>query len=230
MSTRLTRRGAITLAVAALLTPVLVITASSALLTTTNSALSANSVSTTACSTSAWNTLLTGFGDGTGGTGELTAWNPFDDNGAGLWNGGQNNNAAFATSGWITGNFSTSTTKPTVNSSGALYCSSSTAATLASTSYFQSPGKTNDGSPSGTATTSTWNLSTGTNTLAMWFQTSTATGGVLASLNNSTTTIDRALWVDSTGNVAFGGRNATAGWKISSSGTRPRRRDPCMRR
>ncbi|MCX6459913.1 MAG: hypothetical protein NTZ03_06350, partial [Actinobacteria bacterium] len=219
MSTRLTRRGAITLAVAGFLAPALVITASSALLTTTNTALSANSVSTTACSTSAWNTLLTGFGDGTGGTAELTAWNPFDDNGAGLWNGGSNNNAALATSGLITGNFSTSATKPTVNSSGALYCSSSTAATLASTTYFQSSGKTNDGSPSGTATTSTWNLTTGTNTLAVWFQTSAATGGVLASLASGTTYVDRALWVDSSGNVAFGGRNASAGWSIASSGT-----------
>ena len=199
MSLRLTRRGALALGALALVVPVAVVSTSAAILTDTDASLNANSIGTSACSTSTWDTLVSGLSN-------VTSYMPLG--------GAADTPSSSTPSSSQTGAWTPSSV--TTGAAGALYCGTDTAVTFdADGDKIAAPN---------TVTFSDWRLTSGSDTMALWFKGTSAVAGGLATVSKTGAGgwTDRGLWIETGGYVAFGGggtSTTSTGWSIRSTGT-----------
>ena len=199
MSLRLTRRGALALGALALVVPVAVVSTSAAILTDTDASLNANSIGTSACSTSTWDTLVSGLSN-------VTSYMPL---GGAATTPSSSTPTSSQTGAWTPSSVTTGV-------DGALYCGTDTAVTFdADGDKIAAPN---------TVTFSDWRLTSGSDTMALWFKGTSAVAGGLATVSKTGAGgwTDRGLWIETGGYVAFGGggtSTTSTGWSIRSTGT-----------
>lgn len=123
--------------------------------------------------------------------------------------------SSISTDAWMTSSTwtaTTSTNAPTYGAHGALYCDSDKGITFTTASSYAA-------TPSVAQSTFGMNSSTTSLALMLWFKTSTASASSLASVSDGSS-IDRVLWVDSSGNLRFSGRsgNTSSSWTTTATG------------
>lgn len=123
--------------------------------------------------------------------------------------------SALSADAWMTSRTWTATTSgnaPSYGASGALYCDSDPGVGLTTASSYVTTSSVGQSTFGMNSTTT--NL-----VLMLWFKTSTTSDSSLASVSDGSS-IDRVLWIDSTGHLRFSGRSGNTGssWTTAATG------------